>query len=238
MAVLCGILFVVVFIVTFAATLLMTVVPLYVVQGISIMKLSEKMGCPCTWQAFLPIFAEYRLGKLAEAACRLENPNKKPFRFGAFYMGVSAGSYAFLGIMTVTVTVMMLFCGLLIGVIGMVGMAGEEYADVLAVISLAALLVVLIVSMVTSFLEMLSYLLVLAAAVLSSVILYKIYNVFAKDHAVWMLLLSLFVSYASSVILLVLAFSEKFTISSKEKQEQTLDCKVEKSTCIKNESVV
>ena len=72
----------------------------YVLQGVAIVKLSKKMGDPCSWQAFLPVFAEYRCGKLAEKACLLYGGRIRGYlrHYASFYCGFVASRSGDIGL--------------------------------------------------------------------------------------------------------------------------------------------
>ena len=191
----------------------------YVLQGVAIVKLSKKMGVPCSWQAFLPVFAEYRCGKLAEKACLLENPEKKPFRFGAFMAGGYAGFYG----ITLLSTAASLLLGAVILVLVLAATAMESAGDEAAAFGALLLLVVLFLYMiligVSSLFSSITPMLTYALLFLDYFVLYKIYKVFTKENAVWLMLLSIFVPLGSTVILLVLAFGEKYKIEGVDDQK-------------------
>ena len=70
--------------------LLIAVAVVYVVNGISLMKISKKVGVKNGWLAFIP-FADYWLqGKLAEEDQKFYAPEKKPVKFAATNLYIRA----------------------------------------------------------------------------------------------------------------------------------------------------
>lgn len=228
------IVFLIVFFITYFAAIFGICALAYIVQGLVVLKLSKKMGVPCSWQAFVPIFAEYRLGKLAEEACRLEKPEKKPFRFGTLLAGGYGASYGMCAVTVLGSVLAVVVIGVCTVLMGVMETAGQEYADVTAILALALLFVYLVYMSAISLLSSLYNLLVYATLALNYVVLYKIYKAFAKDNAVVLLLLSVFVPFASMVIGLVLAYGEKYQIEARE-QEGDAGCFAESESGAQSE---
>ena len=214
------IVFLIVFFITYFAAIFGICALAYIVQGLVVLKLSKKMGVPCSWQAFVPIFAEYRCGKLAEKASLLEKPDKKPFRFGAFLAAGNAASYGMSAVTMLGAFVMAVFLGIFVILMSFMEISGQtgEYADVMAVLSLGLLAVDLIYVAVSSVVSMIYNVILYGTLALNYFVLYKIYKAFAKENALWMMLLSAFVPFASTVIGLVLAYGEKYQIEAWEQE--------------------
>lgn len=212
-----------------------------ILQGVALMKLSQKMGVSGTWRCFIPFFNSYQFGLLAQKEQKRSSPLKKPFPFAALYAAVKIVYVVVYSVFWVLYAVFWVALFLFIvgfSLVEAVAMPYEEAWIMGGVLFVGGLLVALVVWVLMMAVAGLIYPLGVGMSALSGFISYYVYKAFAKEHAPWMMLLSLFVGGAGTVILLVLAFSEKYTFASEGEQDETLDCKVEKSTCIKNESVV
>ena len=168
---------------------------MYLLQGFSLMKISKKLGIPKGWRGFIPFADYYLMGKIAEEDTKRYHPEKKVTKWSKIFLFCQIA----LGVLLTVWVVVFMVCyfALWFSVEG----SGELTAGGAA-------------SMVGLLLLFLSYFLILALAigvsVVSYFVYYKIYHVMAKDHAIWMLLLSIFVSGANLVILAVLAFMKRF----------------------------
>ena len=161
----------------------------YIVNGISMMKISKKLGVENGWLAFVPFANYWLLGRLAEEDQKVYYPEKKAVRWSVIYL--------------VVVIVGMVLSGILGGIEGGVT-AALEYSEH-ASASMAVLLVEGVYILLTGVLS-------LAMNALMAIVLYKFYHRMAEKSAIWMTLLSIFVSFAQPVILLVLAFSKKYPL--------------------------
>ena len=161
----------------------------YIVNGISMMKISKKLGVENGWLAFVPFANYWLLGRLAEEDQKVYYPEKKAVRWSVIYL--------------VAVIVGMVISGVLGGIVGGVT-AALEYSEH-ASASMAVLLVEGVYILLTGVLS-------LAMNALMAIVLYKFYHRMAEKSAIWMTLLSIFVSFAQPVILLVLAFSKKYPL--------------------------
>ena len=161
----------------------------YIVNGISMMKISKKLGVENGWLAFVPFANYWLLGRLAQEDQKVYYPEKKAVRWSVIYL--------------VVVIVGMVLSGILGGIEGGVT-AALEYSEH-ASASMAVLLVEGVYILLTGVLS-------LAMNALMAIVLYKFYHRMAEKSAIWMTLLSIFVSFAQPVILLVLAFSKKYPL--------------------------
>ncbi|MBQ8236344.1 MAG: hypothetical protein IJZ37_06665 [Clostridia bacterium] len=208
-----------------------------ILQGVALMKLSQKMGVSGTWRCFIPFFNSYQFGLMAQKEQKRSAPLKKSFPFAKLYAAVKIvyalvyGGFWVLYMAVLTISM----------VLPMVIMLFPENQSLQTVVMSVAVLL-LVCLLIAFFLwlgaTLLLYPLSIGVGVLSGFISYYVYKAFAEEHAPWMMLLSLFVRGAGTVILLVLAFSEKYTFASEGGQDETLDCKVEKSTCMQAENVI
>ena len=161
----------------------------YIVNGISMMKISKKLGVENGWLAFVPFANYWLLGRLAEEDQKVYYPEKKAVRWSVIYL--------------VAVIVGMVISGILGGIVGGVT-AALEYSE-----NTSSELMVLVIEAVYS---LLSGALSLALSVLLAIVLYKFYHRMAEKSAIWMAILSVLVPFAQPVILLVLAFSKKYPL--------------------------
>ncbi|MBQ8236345.1 MAG: hypothetical protein IJZ37_06670 [Clostridia bacterium] len=180
---------------------------MYLLQGFSLMKISKKLGIPKGWRGFIPFADYYLMGKIAEEDTKRYHPEKKVTKWSKIFLFCQIA----LGVLLTVWVVVFMVCyfALWFSVEG----SGELTAGGAA-------------SMVGLLLLFLSYFLILALAigvsVVSYFVYYKIYHVMAKDHAIWMLLLSIFVSGANLVILAVLAFMKRFPTDLPEPAAQDI----------------
>lgn len=174
---------------------------MYLLQGFSLMKISKKLGIPKGWRAFIPFADYYLMGKIAEEDTKRYHPEKKVTRWSKIFLICQIA----LGVLLTVWAVVFVICYSVM----MFSMIENEELTAGGAASLVGLLLLV-----------LSYFLILALAigvsVVSYFVYYKIYHVMAKDHAIWMLLLSIFVSGASLVILAVLAFMKRFPMDLPE----------------------
>ena len=190
--------------------ILLIAVAVYVVNGISLMKISKKVGVKNGWLAFIPFANYWLLGRLAEEDRKLYAPEKKPVKWSAIYL---------IGIIAAAVIAGILG-GIKGGVTAALSMNGSEGASILT----------LGVELIFYFLNSL---LTIASTVLTAVVFYKIYHRMAGKSAIWMTLLSVFVPFAQTVLLVVLAFSKKYPVavpamgSSKPDETQVQDVTAE-----------
>ncbi len=191
---------------------------IYLLYGLALSRISVKMGGEASWQFFVPFFCEYRMGKLAEQACLLENAEKKPFKYGKVNLAANLAFYGFNEVYSLTsflVSLLLIAILLLISLISGVFAAGSVVGMFLFYMIIAATSAILNVSAI------ISRLLLCALYVSEYAVLYKIYKAFAPDSAVWMLMFSVFFSGAGIVILLILAFGKSYSIERPGKTEES-----------------
>jgi hypothetical protein len=174
----------------FLSPILLIAVAVYVVNGISMMKISKKLGVARGWLAFIPFANYWQLGRLAEEDRKLYAPEKKPVKWSALYLVAMIAVAVIAGILG----------GIKGGVTSVLSMNGSEGAAILT----------LGVELIFYFFNSL---LTLATTVLTAVVFYKIYHRMAGKSAIWMTLLSVFVPFAQTVLLVVLAFSKKYPVA-------------------------
>lgn len=181
----------------FLSPILLIAVAVYVINGISLMKISKKLGVEKGWLAFIP-FADYWLqGKLAEEDQKFYAPEKKPVKWSTLYLVAMIAVAVIAGILG----------GIVGGVTSVLSLNGSE----------GATMIILIVELMFYFFE---FLLTIVSIALMAVVFYKIYHRMAGESAIWMTLLSVFVPLAQQVILLVLAFSKKYPVAVPEQTEE------------------
>lgn len=177
----------------------------YVVQGISCIKIAQKLGVSHGWMGFVPVACYYLLGKMAEEDCKRTHPDKKGKKWRVIYSAV-------LGVYIVLTG----FSGAIffVGSFLIPGKYSEIISDWdrLCAISYTldgiAMLILLIA--------------VLFLCIVTCIVFYKIYHAMAGKSAWWMLLLTALVPLAQQVILLVLAFSKKYPVESPFGESDTL----------------
>ena len=175
--------------------LLIAVAVVYVVNSISLMKISKKVGVKNGWLAFIPFANYWLLGRLAEEDRKLYAPEKKPVKWSVLYLVAMIAVAVIAGILG----------GIMGGVTSVLSLNGSEGAAILT----------LGVELIFYFFNSL---LTLATTVLTAVVFYKIYHRMAGKLAIWMTLLSVFVPFAQTVLLAVLAFSKKYPVAVPEKE--------------------
>ena len=129
----------------------------YIVNGISMMKISKKLGVENGWLAFVPFANYWLLGRLAEEDQKVYYPEKKAVRWSVIYL--------------VVVIVGMVLSGILGGIEGGVT-AALEYSEH-ASASMAVLLVEGVYILLTGVLS-------LAMNALMAIVLYKFYHRMAE----------------------------------------------------------
>ena len=170
--------------------ILLASVAIYVINGISLMTISKKLGVARGWLAFIP-FADYWLqGKLAEEDQKAYYPEKKAVKWSMIYLVGATVAAVLSGVLS----------GIQSGVTSVLSFNESEGATT----------IVMIVGLLFYFF---SSILSLATTALLAVVLYKIYHRMAAKSAIWMTLLSVFVPLAQPVILAVLAFSKKYPVA-------------------------
>lgn len=161
----------------------------YLAQGFSFLKISKKLGLRHGWMGFVPYACYYQMGKFVEEDDKRNHPEKKGLKWSIF-LPVSLGVYIVLSFLSV----ILYYAGnILISVFA----SGTEEAATFLLIGYA-------VYILTVLLIMLTFMVILYVAQ------YKVFHVLAGKHAVWMTILTLFVSVSTPVLYLVLAFSKKF----------------------------
>lgn len=171
----------------------------YIVSGVTVWKISKKLGVKKGWLAFIPVANYYQLGRIAQEDGARRHPDKKPVKLGVIYL--IAGIIYIVGITAIAVVREVLSLVMM----GAGSMAGSgDYSAFPSVEQWDG-------SMVIEMLfQSVIWVMAIAMSIFSYVILYKIYHVMAGDSATWMLALTIFVPVAQSVLFLILAFSKKY----------------------------
>lgn len=179
----------------------------YVVQGVTLLKISKKLGVSHGWMAFVPVACHYLLGKMSEEDCKHYHPNKKvkkwrviyPIFFGIYIvLNVLGGAFFFIAPLELT-------------------KADMEWDRFVAI---------------TDLLEGVGMLIFLVSALLwcivTSIVLYKFYHVLAGKSATWMLVVTILVPVSQLVIMLILAFSKKYPVECPYTEAEAIEAKDEK----------
>lgn len=169
-----------------------------VVQGLGFMKIAKKVGVKNGWMAFIPFASSLLFGRLAEESDRRAYPDKEPRKWGKTLL---AANIAFTAGVFVLAEAFALYISLYIirassndpGVF-------ENFNFWLPVIIAYALFFVLMFTIAAIY------------SVVYYLVIYRVYRMMAGKNAVWMLLLSIFVNAAVTVIAAILGFSKKFPL--------------------------
>ena len=181
----------------YGALLLFSLVS-YVLTGVSLMKISKKLGVEKGWLSFIPIANYWLLGRLAEEDGKRYHPEKKQTKWGKIYLTT--------GIVYLVVTLLISGVYGTFSIISAIGMAGGGSETAALGMSMAQLVVQLIADGVIIAMAT-------AVMIICYVILYKLYHVMAGSSATWMLILTILVPVSQLVLLLVLAFSKKYPVA-------------------------
>ncbi|MBQ8398910.1 MAG: hypothetical protein IJX08_02960, partial [Clostridia bacterium] len=133
---------------------------MYIVNGISLMKISKKLGVENGWLAFVPFANYWLLGRLAEEDRKVYYPEKKAVKWSVIYL--------------VAVIVGMVISGIIGGIEGGVT-AALEFSE-----NTSSELLILVVEAVF---YLFSGALSLALSVLLAIVLYKFYHRMAEKSA-------------------------------------------------------
>ena len=164
---------------------------IYILQGIAFMKIAQKVGVPNGWMAFIPFANLYLYGKIAEESDRRHDPEKQPKKWSSILL-----------ISTIALSVALI---LLVPVVVIV--------EIFIIRGTTAFPAVLFGGLLFAFLIFAA---AIAVIVLRFMAMYRLYRLMAGQHAPWMLILSIFVDLAPTVILCVLGFSSKFPLKTEE----------------------
>ena len=169
-------------------------VALWILNGFSILQISRKLGMDGGWMAFVPVANCYLMGRVAMEDTRRRDPSSTGTNWSSLVLWL----HLVLGFVSLAATVIISVLAVFTVNSGTDGETLSLVAGSFGIVLLWVLAYFLIFSLLT------------AIGVVMCIVLYKVYHAMAGRHAVWMLLLSLFVGLASTVILLVLAYSKKF----------------------------
>ena len=187
---------------SFAALPIVLLIPtvMYLLESLALMRIGKKLGLKGSWRAFVPLLNCHLMGKMAEENDRRRYPEKKGKRWGriALWLGI------LLLFSTTLFAVLLAVLALFTGYSGAEGNTPYIVAGSFGLVLIGVLAYLLFFSMV------------LVLCIVRWIILYKIYRVMADDHAVWMLVLSIFFGLATPVLLMVLAFCSKFPFMKAE----------------------
>lgn len=169
----------------------------YVMRAVGTMLISKKLGLSGGWKGFVPILDIYQLGKIADEDRKRYHPEKEASNWRKWVVATYLALWALTLVFYVVATV--------VAVVLITTFSEFEPVSSLGTVGIVALVLIGV-----------AWLLLVAAAIAYSVILYivyyKVFHVMADDHAVWMLILSMLFSLASPILLLVLGVSKKFPL--------------------------
>ena len=170
-------------------------IALFVLRGFALMRISKKLGVDGGWMAFVPLANGYLMGKVAEQDSKRNSPQKKGVKWAATVLWL----HLTLGFFALAATV-------IISILAVYTVNSGTEGDTVSLVAGSFGIVLLWVLAYLLF-----FVLGIAIMVVLWIVLYKIYHVMAGKHAIWMLLLSMVIGMASTVMLLVLAYSKKFS---------------------------
>ena len=165
------------------------VIAVYILQGLGYMRICKKVGVDKGWMAFVPVANLYLMGQIAEKSDRVAYPEKEPRKWSRLLLGLSIGTLAASAVMSAFMVV--------IAVI--VALPGNENVGWMMLVGMIAFYVVVVA-------------LGIALSVVEYMAIYRIYRIMAGKSAVWMLLLSIFVSVAGTVLIVMLGFSSRYPV--------------------------
>lgn len=169
----------------------------YVISGVSLLKISKKLGVEKGWLGFVPMANYWLLGKLAEEDGKRYHPEKKPKKWSKIYLTV--------GIVYLVLALLLSSAFLVFSVVGSLGAAqsGSAAAAEMGILRGVVQLVYEAVLMAMAVVIM----------VVGYVVFYKVYHAMAGESATWMIVLTILVPVSQLVLLLVLAFSKKYPVA-------------------------
>ena len=188
-----------VLLVLFGALMLYAAVT-YVVSGVTVWRISKKLGVKRGWLAFIPVANYYQLGRIAQEDGARRHPDKKPVKWGVIYLVVGILYVMGAAGLSVVREIVTLFV-----MVPENSFSDGEYSAFPQIEEMLSGKM-----LVDMFFQSAIWILAIAMSILVYVILYKIYHVMAGDSATWMLALTIFVPVAQSVLFLILAFSKKY----------------------------
>lgn len=159
----------------------------YILSAIGQMRMSKKCGVDKPWLAFIPVANAYNLGKLAER-CDDGKPTVK--KYSKILLGLNIATLCSSIVLGVgEIFIIICTAGLEI--------SGNYYGGA----AIGGLLLFMLAAL-------LCFALAVVAAVFNYIALYRVFRIFAPDNAVLFLVLTIFVSIAYPVIMLVLSAKE------------------------------
>ena len=177
------------------AILMPIVIAMYIVQALSLMRIAKKLDVEKGWMAFVPFANLVLIGKLAEKSDERAYPGQTGKKWSKILLGWAIVTIAAVLVLTVLLTVGLVFAGL--------SLPNDKMIAVTVVSSIVYTLILLIPAIILEVYEYMAF--------------YRIYRVMAgQKNAVWMLLLTIFVNPAATVILAVLGFSPKSPVAEEE----------------------
>ena len=169
----------------------------YFLTAFGIFTISKKLGISGGWRGFLPVFDMYQLGKIADEDQARYYPEKKPTVWRK-WMLLAYGS-----LLAVSVMISAFVAGLAVLSSATAESGGYETVFVVGIVLLVLFYLLLLVCAV-------------AMSVVQYIVLYKVFHVMMGEHAVWLLILCIFVSGALPVVLFVLGIVKKFPLYTPE----------------------
>ena len=162
----------------------------YIVQALSLMRIAKKLDVPNGWMAFIPFASIYLIGKIAEKSDERAYPGREGRKWSKILLGWTIATVAATLVLSVLLTIGVVFAAFTLH-------SEKTMITVTVVSGVVYTLILMIPAVILSVYDYMAY--------------YRIYRVMAgQKNAVWMLLLSIFVGMAGTVILAVLGFGKNF----------------------------
>ena len=169
--------------IVFLAAVLFVSVGIYVLKAVGLMNMAKKCGIEKGWLAFVPFGHEYIHGRIAE---KLEDGKPSSKRYSRILTGLSIALCAVYVLCAVAC-----FWSLFAQMSAIHNNSGD-FVFAISAFSFLPLSVALLAIVVVYY-------------VFSSIALYRIYKIFSPENAVLYLLLSIFISAASPIVILILS---------------------------------
>ena len=161
-----------------------------VVRGLGLLKISRKVGVKHGWMAFVPFANKFLIGRIAEVSDNRAYPGKRHIKWSRLNL-------------CLTFVLIAAACLLLtaLSVYSVTDTAGG-FTPALAIVVLPFFIVVCPA--------------ILAFEFTRYAVLYRVYRMMAGRSVIWMLLLSIYVRYASTVLLAIMGFSRRYPVAPPE----------------------
>ena len=159
----------------------------YLCTGFSILKISNKLSIKNGFFGFIPFLNSYKLGEIAECCCQRKGLNKK---YAKLLLGLEIGMMA---------AIIPMVIALVFLAVATEGAEGYYNPDGIAIVSVGFMLLFMVLMIAVS----------ITYSVFTYIALYRIYSYFEEKNAVLFIVLSILVSIACPVLLLIIALKKE-----------------------------